>query len=90
MPHNYTYERKSVWPHLPPTLLEPIGFRKFKGDTWPEALKNLSVNDLFNIGETYPVYHYEGMDFVVGSNGKEYKITPAAWTNLQKKAPTNS
>lgn len=88
MPHNHTYERKSPWPGAKPTLLEPIGFRKFKGDNWPETLKNLSVNDLFTIGQEYPVYYYEGMDFVIGSNGKEYKITPTAWSQL-KKEPTS-
>lgn len=76
---NQIYEKKSLFPGGKPTLLKPVEFKTFKGDDFLGELENLSVNEFFTIGQEYPVYYYEGMDFVVGSDGREYKITPSAW-----------
>jgi len=59
--------------------LKPIGTMKFKGDDMPEPW---SVNPHFTIGKTYGVY-YEEIYFVIGNDGKGYKITPAAWTRIK-------
>lgn len=66
-----------------PTQLKPIGESKFKGDGFTGQFAHWSVNDKFTKDETYPVYDYDGMQFVVGSNGKGYKITPTAWTKIK-------
>lgn len=62
--------------------LKPIGESKFKGDNFVGVYSGWSVNDKFTKGETYPVYDMEG-EFVVGSDGKGYKMTPIAWSKVK-------
>lgn len=77
-----------IFPAVPasflPRTLFAIGTAKFKGDVFgkSEATKNWSVNDQFEKGVEYPVYDSEGL-FVVGKDGKGYKMTPKAWSNIQ-------
>lgn len=68
--------------NFPMRTLFAIGTMKFKGDKFTGPLAKLSVNDKFVKGEEYPVYDSEGL-FVVGNDGKGYKITPTAWTKLK-------
>lgn len=65
-----------------PRTLFAIGTMKFKGDKFSGVLSKWSVNDKFVKGEEYPVYDSEGL-FIVGNDGKAYKITPTAWTKLK-------
>jgi hypothetical protein len=79
---------QKVFPALPATFLPrqlfAIGTAKFKGDVFgkSEQTKSWSVNDQFDKGIEYPVYEYEGL-FVVGKDGKGYKMTPASWTKIK-------
>lgn len=68
--------------NFPMRTLFAIGTMKFKGDNFTGPLTKWSVNDKFVKGEEYPVYDNEGL-FVVGNDGKGYKITPKAWTKLK-------
>jgi hypothetical protein len=68
--------------HFIPRQIWAVGMSKFKGDKFTGTLKNWSVNDLFEKGVEYPVYDNEGL-FVVGKDGKAYKMTPAAWTKVK-------
>jgi hypothetical protein len=63
--------------------LKPIGYSKFKGDTFTGPMANLSVNDQFDKGTEYPVYDSDGMDVVIGKSGKSYKMTQTAWTKVK-------
>jgi hypothetical protein len=85
--HFLTQEELAVaMPGVPkaflPRTLFAIGTMKFKGDKFTGPLAKLSVNDKFVKGEEYPVYDSEGL-FLVGNDGKAYKITPTAWTKLK-------
>ena len=64
-----------------PDELKPIAEVKFLGDKLIGKLKGWSVNDKFVKGEFYPVYEREGM-FVIGKDGKPYKIAGNAWGKL--------
>jgi hypothetical protein len=64
-----------------PKILEHVALSTFKGDTLDKVNKAWSVNDKFVVGQRYPVYNNEGY-FVVGSDGKGYKMTPAAWSKF--------
>lgn len=66
-------------------FMEEIGTAKFKGDNWIPELSNLSVNSFFTVGETYPVYDFEGIICVIGSNNKEYKFVPGSWSKIKYK-----
>jgi hypothetical protein len=85
---NYLTEKqlRVIFPAVPKNFpmrpLFAIGTMKFKGDKFTGQLAKLSVNDKFIKGEEYPVYDNEGL-FVVGSDGKGYKITPIAWTKIK-------
>lgn len=61
--------------------LKPIGESKFKGDGI--TIASWSVDDKFTKGTAYPVYDSDGMDIVVGNDGKGYKMTPTAWTKVK-------
>jgi len=80
-------QMKKVFPAVPDTFLPPIlfaiGTAKFKGDVFgkSEITKNWSVNEQFDKGTEYPVYEHEGF-FVVGKDGKGYKMTPKAWSKI--------
>ena len=63
--------------------LKPIGETKFKGDNFTGQFANWSVNSFFTKGTTYPIYDSDGSDFVIGSDGKGYKIAPTAWTKIK-------
>jgi hypothetical protein len=66
-----------------PKELSPFGKAKFKGDKFVGPLASWSVNDKFDIGTVYPVYDDGETDpFVVGKDGKFYKMTPIAWTKI--------
>jgi len=76
---------KKLFPGLPdgvlPQEVKPVGLCEFKGDKFNGRLISWSVNDKFIKGETYPVYDREGL-FVVGNDGKSYKMVPIAWTKI--------
>lgn len=76
-------ELSKIFPKVPksslPSQLYPIGYIKFKGDKMPPGW---SVNEQFEIGKNYPVYDSEGL-FVVGKDGKGYKIVPSAWSTIK-------
>lgn len=76
-------ELSKVFPNVPksflPKQLDPIGYIKFKGDKMPPGW---SVNEQFEVGKNYPVYDSEGV-FVVGKDGKGYKIVPSAWSKIK-------
>lgn len=71
--------QKAIGSNMPksflPKKLFAIGKSKFKGGDFE------SVNEQFEKGQEYPVYEEEGM-FVVGKNGKGYKMTPACWSKI--------
>lgn len=72
---------KSIPDSFIPKELVPVGSSKFKGDKMP---KYWSVNKLFTVGETYPIYEMIGENtFVVGSDGVGKKMTPVAWTKIK-------
>jgi hypothetical protein len=62
-----------------PKILEHVGLATFRGDTLDKVNPAWSVNDKFVVGQRYPVYDNEGY-FVVGNDGKGYKMTPKAWS----------
>jgi hypothetical protein len=62
-----------------PKELKPVGSAFFIGDSLGIGW---SVNPYFKIGETYPVYDYEG-EFVIGNNGMGFKLTPNAWYRVK-------
>lgn len=73
---------KRLFPALPNITeqeLAPIGKAKFKGDNFPPGW---SVNGQFDKGAFYSVYHYADGNFVVGKDGKGYKIVPNFWTKI--------
>jgi len=76
-----------VFPNIPKSFLQrklfAVGKAKFKGDKFDtlDATKNWSVNKQFDKGIEYPVYDSEGL-FVVGKDGKGYKMTQKAWTKI--------
>lgn len=88
LPRLYKEDLEKIYPNTPksflPRQLFSIGYSKFKGDSLDksETTKNWSVNEQFDKGKEYPVYDYEGL-FVVGKDGKGYKMTPAAWTKVK-------
>jgi hypothetical protein len=69
--------------NFPQRPLFAFGTSKFKGDLFEGTTKNWSVNDQFDKGVEYPVYYSEGI-FVVGKDGKAYKMTPVAWTKIKE------
>lgn len=63
-----------------PEKLEHVGLSTFRGDDLDTVNPAWSVNSKFTIGERYPVYYEsEGGHFVIGNDGKGYKMTPKAW-----------
>jgi hypothetical protein len=68
--------------NFPQRPLFAFGTAKFKGDNLTGELSILSLNDKFEKGQEYPVYDSEGI-FVVGKDGKAYKMTPKAWTQIK-------
>lgn len=66
-----------------PKILEHVGLATFKGDNLATIHPAWSVNDKFDLGKRYPVYYNEGY-FVVGNDGKGYKMTPKAWSGTWK------
>lgn len=78
---------QKVFPSVPanflPRTLFAIGTSKFKGDTLDKISKDWSVNDQFDKGVEYPVYDSEGL-FVVGKDGKGYKMIAKAWTQIKQ------
>ena len=88
--HNLTLEDwKRIKPELPDSFLdysvkkhsEPIGYSKFKGDPHP-IFGNM--NKVFDKNCTYPVYDDGEHTFVIGKDGKAYKLTPpVAWTKIK-------
>ena len=62
-----------------PKILEHVGLATFRGDDLSKVNPAWSVNDKFVVGQRYPVYDNEGY-FVVGNDGKGYKMTPKAWS----------
>jgi len=70
---------KSVDDSVLPKILEHVGLATFKGDNLDKINPDWSLNDKFKIGKRYPVYDSEGY-FVVGNDGKGYKMTPKAWS----------
>ena len=70
--------------NFPQRTLFAFGTTKFKGDVFgkSEQTKSWSANDQFEKGKEYPVYDSEGI-FVVDKDGKAYKMTPAAWTQIK-------
>ncbi len=75
--------RKAIGEGIPdeflPKILEHVGLSTFKGDNLATIHPAWSVNDKFELGKRYPVYNNEGY-FVIGNDGKGYKMTPKAWT----------
>ena len=86
LPRLYREDLVKLYPSVPaaffPRTLFAIGKSKFKGDNFKGQLAILSVNDKFEKGKEYPVYDNEGI-FVVGKDGKAYKMTPVAWTQIK-------
>lgn len=84
-PHLTREDLAKMFTNIPapfhPRTLFAIGKAKFKGDNFTKELANLSVNDKFEKGVEYPVYDNE-MIFVVGKDGKAYKMTPASWSKV--------
>jgi len=76
-----------IFPNVPKSFQKrtmfAIGTSKFKGDKFTGTTKAWSVNDQFDKGVEYPVYDNEGL-FVVGKDGKGYKMTPIAWTKIKE------
>jgi hypothetical protein len=89
LPRLYREDLVKVFPNVPksflPRQLFAIGYSKFKGDTFDksEQTRNWSVNNQFDKGKEYPIYDNEGL-FVVGKDGKGYKMTPSAWTKIKE------
>lgn len=87
-PRLHREDLAKIFPAVPapfhPRTLFAIGTSKFKGDVFgkSEQTKSWSVNDQFEKGKEYPVYDNEGQ-FVVGKDGKAYKMTPKAWTKVK-------
>lgn len=86
LPRLYREDLAKIYPSVPaaffPRTLFAIGKSKFKGDNFTGELSKLSVNEQFEKGKEYPVYDSEGI-FVVGKDGKAYKMTPTAWTQIK-------
>ena len=71
---------KSMPDSFLPKKLEHVGLSTFRGDDLDKVNPAWSVNDKFKVGERYPVYfESEGGHFVIGNDGKGYKMTPKAW-----------
>lgn len=63
--------------------LIPIGCVEYLGDNSEyidKSLNVLSLNDKFIINNTYPLYNNDG-EFVVGNDGKGYKIVRKHWSS---------
>lgn len=63
-----------------PKILEHVGLATFRGDDLDKVNPAWSLNTQFVIGKRYPVYQDEGGYFVVGYDGKGYKMTPKSWS----------
>ena len=69
---------KSSFPYdFLPEKLTPVGYATYvMKDNLP---KEWSTNGKFTIGKEYPVYDFEGSEFVIGDNGESYRIIPSCW-----------
>jgi hypothetical protein len=68
-------ENKLPYAFLKP--LKPIAMYRFNGDQLP---KTKSLNDLFEVGKEYPVYHdLDRNQFVITNEGTPRKMMLGAW-----------
>lgn len=59
----------------------PIGYSTFKGDNF-KLFGDMDKH--FDKGSTYPVYDSGEGEFVIGKDGKGYKLTPPkSWTKIK-------